>query len=93
MGINIKLWGVLKNERAAKLGILFYGMPVKQKSQMVLGKVPFNYTRKIGTSLYASLKIKNFPLIEALFLSKILCLGLQGAHNLFMGPRVVHQFV
>jgi hypothetical protein len=94
MGINIKLWGVLKNEWAANLGILFYGMPLKQKSQMVLGKVPFDYTRKIGTNLfYASLKIKFFPLIKALFLSKISCLGLQGAHNLFMGPHVVHQFV
>jgi len=59
-----------------KLGILFYGMPLKQKSQMVLGKVPFDYTRNIGTSLfYASLKIKFFPLIKALFLSKISCLG------------------
>jgi hypothetical protein len=61
-----KLCGVLKNERAAKLGILFYGTPLKQKSQMVSCKVPFDYTKKIGTSLYASLKIKTFPLIKAL---------------------------
>jgi hypothetical protein len=93
MGINKKLWGVLKNEWAANLGILFYGMPFKQKSQMVLGKVPFDYTRKIGTSLYASLKIKFFPLIEALFLSKISCLGPSRSPQSFHGAHKVHQFV
>lgn len=48
MGINIKLWGVLKNEWAANLGILFYGMPLKQKSQMVLGNVPFATLGKLA---------------------------------------------
>jgi hypothetical protein len=93
LGIKKKLWGDLKNERAAKLGILFYGMPLKQKSQMVSGKVPLDYTGKIGTSLYASLKIKFFPLIEALFLSKISCLGPSRSPQSFHGAHAVQQII
>jgi hypothetical protein len=40
----------------AKLGIfVLWNAPSNKRAKMVLGKVPFDYTRKkIGTSLYAS---------------------------------------